>query len=138
MAKFHVKLSARAKKAGSDLAMFDAMYADREKLETIFRFFDADGNGSISREEFHRVRQTCLFFRGRGGEMGGGGGCARDGARLEALITDLAFHQYRYGAIDMPGFRRAGCVFTRVTGAAILVVRSRFARATVCAATGTP
>lgn len=82
MAKFHVKLSARAKKAGSDLAMFDAMYADREKLETIFRFFDTDGNGSISREEFHRVRRTC-FFLGVGGARGGG--CARDGARLEAL-----------------------------------------------------
>lgn len=59
MSKFHVKLSARAKKAGSkNVAMFDAMYADREKLETIFRFFDTDGNGSISREEFHRVRKA--------------------------------------------------------------------------------
>ncbi|CAN0194267.1 unnamed protein product [Laminaria digitata] len=56
MSKFHVKLSARAKNVGKDVAMFDAMYADREKLETIFRFFDTDGNGSISREEFHRVR----------------------------------------------------------------------------------
>lgn len=56
MSNFHVKLSARAKKGvGNNEAMFDAMYADREKLETIFRFFDADGNGSISREEFHRV-----------------------------------------------------------------------------------
>ena len=55
MSKFHVKLSARAKNVGNNVAMFDAMYADREKLETIFRFFDTDGNGSISREEFHRV-----------------------------------------------------------------------------------
>lgn len=56
MSKFHVKLSARAKEgAGNNVAMFDAMYADREKLETIFRFFDTDGNGSISREEFHKV-----------------------------------------------------------------------------------
>eukprot|EP00903_Cladosiphon_okamuranus_P008563 g8217.t1 len=55
MSKFHVKLSARAKEgAGNNVAMFDAMYADREKLETIFRFFDTDGNGSISREEFHK------------------------------------------------------------------------------------
>ncbi|CAM9342406.1 unnamed protein product, partial [Hapterophycus canaliculatus] len=55
MSKFHVKLSARAKKdVGNNVAMFDAMYADREKLETIFRFFDTDGNGSISRDEFHR------------------------------------------------------------------------------------
>ncbi|CAN0536865.1 unnamed protein product, partial [Ectocarpus sp. 12 AP-2014] len=55
MSKFHVKLSARASKGvGKNVAMFDAMYADREKLEAIFRFFDTDGNGSISREEFHR------------------------------------------------------------------------------------
>lgn len=55
MSKFHVKLSNRAKNMkGASEAMFDAMYADREKLETIFRFFDTDGNGSISREEFHR------------------------------------------------------------------------------------
>lgn len=61
MSKFHVKLSARAKKdVGNNVAMFDAMYADREKLETIFRFFDTDGNGSISREEFHRVRTENL------------------------------------------------------------------------------
>lgn len=54
MSKFHVKLSARAKNVGNNVGIFDAMYADREKLETIFRFFDTDGNGSISREEFHR------------------------------------------------------------------------------------
>lgn len=61
MSKFHVKLSNRAKNMkGNNEAMFDAMYADREKLETIFRFFDTDGNGSISREEFHRVRY-CRF-----------------------------------------------------------------------------
>ena len=60
MSKFHVKLSARAKEgAGNNVAMFDAMYADREKLETIFRFFDTDGNGSISREEFHKVIGVC-------------------------------------------------------------------------------
>lgn len=59
MSKFHVKLSARAEqqaKQNQNVSMFDAMYADREKLETIFRFFDTDGNGSISREEFHKVR----------------------------------------------------------------------------------
>ena len=55
MSKFHVKLSSRAKNVGKNVGIFDAMYADREKLETIFRFFDTDGNGSISREEFHRV-----------------------------------------------------------------------------------
>lgn len=72
MSKFHVKLSARAKDMGNNVAMFDAMYADREKLETIFRFFDTDGNGCISREEFHRVSYLlqavwfvlCLLFRG--------------------------------------------------------------------------
>lgn len=69
MSKFHVKLSARAKEgAGNNVAMFDAMYADREKLETIFRFFDTDNNGSISREEFHKVSGgvghigTCSLF----------------------------------------------------------------------------
>lgn len=55
MSKFHVKLSARAKNLKDGEAMFDAMYADREKLEAIFRFFDTDSNGSISREEFFRV-----------------------------------------------------------------------------------
>lgn len=63
MSKFHVKLSARASKGvGKNVAMFDAMYADREKLEAIFRFFDTDGNGSISREEFHRVSEAEVFF----------------------------------------------------------------------------
>lgn len=68
MSNFHVKLSARAKKnVGNNEAMFDAVYADREKLETIFRFFDTDGNGSISREEFHRVSRVA----GEGGNQRG-------------------------------------------------------------------
>ncbi|CAB1103637.1 unnamed protein product [Ectocarpus sp. CCAP 1310/34] len=66
MSKFHVKLSARASKGvGKNVAMFDAMYADREKLEAIFRFFDTDGNGSISREEFHR---GCELLNQQAGE----------------------------------------------------------------------
>lgn len=65
MSKFHVKLSARAKGVENNVAMFDALYADREKLETIFRFFDTDGNGTISREEFHKV----IFFLGGGNQL---------------------------------------------------------------------
>lgn len=61
MSKFHVKLSARARNLKNSEAMFDAIYADREKLEAIFRFFDTDGNGSISREEFHRVSVSRLL-----------------------------------------------------------------------------
>ena len=36
--------------------MMDALYANRKKLEVIFQWFDLDGNGKISREEF---RQGC-------------------------------------------------------------------------------
>lgn len=39
-----------ASTAGDD--MMDAMYLQRKKLEHIFFFFDIDGNGSISRDEF--------------------------------------------------------------------------------------
>ncbi|CAM9645564.1 unnamed protein product, partial [Phaeothamnion confervicola] len=52
--KFHVQLSERAKDQSRSGALFDAMYANRDRLEAIFRFFDSDGNGSISREEFQR------------------------------------------------------------------------------------
>ena len=56
MTKFLTKLSHRAQNIKNKCeAMFDALYTDREKLETIFRFFDTDGNGSISREEFRKV-----------------------------------------------------------------------------------
>ena len=34
--------------------MMDALYANRPRLEAIFRWFDTDGNGQISREEFSR------------------------------------------------------------------------------------
>jgi serine/threonine-protein phosphatase with EF-hand domain len=36
---------------GNEANMHD-LYAQRKKLESIFRFFDADGGGTISREEF--------------------------------------------------------------------------------------
>jgi len=38
--------------AGGANSMMDSMYGQKEKLEAVFRFFDKDGNGSISREEF--------------------------------------------------------------------------------------
>jgi len=34
--------------------LMDAMYAQRTKLEAIFHYFDRDGNGTISRSEFHQ------------------------------------------------------------------------------------
>jgi len=62
--------------------MMDALYANRNKLEVIFNWFDLDGNGYISREEFNhgcavlnetldndhqltdfdRILGFCLFF----------------------------------------------------------------------------
>ncbi|CAM9525544.1 unnamed protein product [Chrysoparadoxa australica] len=50
--KFHVQLKAGGGKG--DEAVFDAVYSNREQLEAIFRFFDADNNGYITREEFTR------------------------------------------------------------------------------------
>ncbi|CAM9136649.1 unnamed protein product, partial [Ectocarpus fasciculatus] len=38
--------------AETDANMHD-LYAQRTKLESVFRFFDTDGSGTISREEFH-------------------------------------------------------------------------------------
>ena len=38
--------------------MMDAMYAQRKKLEAIFRFFDTDDSGQISREEFRTGCET--------------------------------------------------------------------------------
>lgn len=32
--------------------MFDALYVNKKQLEAIFNFYDKDGDGSISREEF--------------------------------------------------------------------------------------
>lgn len=54
---FHLKMQ-RSGKDEADL-MMDAMYANRAKLEAIFHFFDTDGNGTISREEF---RTGCDFL----------------------------------------------------------------------------
>ena len=34
--------------------MMDAMYFQKKKLETVFYFFDSNGDGRISREEFHK------------------------------------------------------------------------------------
>ncbi|CAN0117700.1 unnamed protein product, partial [Discosporangium mesarthrocarpum] len=54
MSKFHVQLANGAKQIEHGEAMFDAIYSNRDKLEAIFRFFDLDHNGSISREEFKK------------------------------------------------------------------------------------
>lgn len=37
----------------------DSLYANRKKLETVFNFFDTNGDGVISREEF---RTGCSFL----------------------------------------------------------------------------
>jgi Ca2+-binding EF-hand superfamily protein len=34
--------------------MMDAMYFQRKKLESVFYYFDSNGDGRISREEFHK------------------------------------------------------------------------------------
>jgi serine/threonine-protein phosphatase with EF-hand domain len=54
--KFHVQLKSGMDQPTVGASMFDALYSDRERLEAIFRFFDTDNNGSISRDEF---RQGC-------------------------------------------------------------------------------
>jgi len=43
-------------------ALFNAMYANRSTLEIIFNFFDTDGNGTISKEEF---RKGCSVLNAR-------------------------------------------------------------------------
>eukprot|EP00596_Hydrurales_sp_CCMP1899_P008345 CAMPEP_0119033936 /NCGR_PEP_ID=MMETSP1177-20130426/1001_1 /TAXON_ID=2985 /ORGANISM="Ochromonas sp, Strain CCMP1899" /LENGTH=680 /DNA_ID=CAMNT_0006991067 /DNA_START=153 /DNA_END=2195 /DNA_ORIENTATION=- len=43
------------------LAMMDAMYVQRKKLETVFFYFDTNNDGRISREEFHR---GCAMLNG--------------------------------------------------------------------------
>lgn len=42
-----------------DHDLMDSMYAQRGKLEAIFNYFDRDGNGTISREEF---QQGCVLL----------------------------------------------------------------------------
>ena len=49
-----LKSGADEKTAEGRSALFDAVYANREQLEVIFRFFDTDGDSVISREEFRR------------------------------------------------------------------------------------
>ena len=39
---------------GTGIKMMDAMYFQKKKLETVFYFFDSNGDGRISREEFHK------------------------------------------------------------------------------------
>jgi EF hand len=55
--QFHVQLKSGLEddSSGKGRALFDAVYSNRERLEAIFRFFDEDCNGSISREEFRYV-----------------------------------------------------------------------------------
>mmetsp|Transcript_11157 Transcript_11157/g.15887 ORF Transcript_11157/g.15887 Transcript_11157/m.15887 type:complete len:700 (+) Transcript_11157:133-2232(+) len=52
--KFHVQLKSGSVNNPTGTSMFDALYCDRERLEAIFRFFDTDNNGSISRDEFRK------------------------------------------------------------------------------------
>ena len=53
--QFHVQLKSGMEQPSSGASIFDALYSDRERLEAIFRFFDTDSNGSISRDEFRQV-----------------------------------------------------------------------------------
>jgi len=44
----------REVRQGMSMHMFDALYVNRRELEAMFAFFDKDGNGSITREEFRK------------------------------------------------------------------------------------
>jgi EF hand len=51
--QFHVQLKSGVESGRvGGTSMFDTLYSDRERLEAIFRFFDSDNNGAISRDEF--------------------------------------------------------------------------------------
>lgn len=50
---FDLKVRSGTSGGGGEV-MMDALYANRSKLEAIFHFFDTNGDGSISREEFAR------------------------------------------------------------------------------------
>uniref|UniRef100_A0A7R9YEZ5 Serine/threonine-protein phosphatase n=1 Tax=Pinguiococcus pyrenoidosus TaxID=172671 RepID=A0A7R9YEZ5_9STRA len=52
--RFHSLLTQTVGTEEGSSAMMDALYANRQRLEAIFRWFDTDGNGSISQEEFTR------------------------------------------------------------------------------------
>lgn len=39
---------------GTGIKMMDAMYFQKKKLESVFYYFDSNGDGRISREEFHK------------------------------------------------------------------------------------
>uniref|UniRef100_A0A7S1U285 Serine/threonine-protein phosphatase n=2 Tax=Phaeomonas parva TaxID=124430 RepID=A0A7S1U285_9STRA len=51
---FHSLLTQAVATQEGSSAMMDALYANRQRLEAIFRWFDVDGNGQISREEFNQ------------------------------------------------------------------------------------
>jgi len=56
--KFNAQLE-RVEKEGNAGGMVDALYANRKQLQVIFQFFDKNGDGRISREEF---RQGCEYI----------------------------------------------------------------------------
>jgi len=56
--KFNAHLE-RVQSSGETGGMVNALYANRQKLQAIFAFFDKDGNGTISREEF---QQGCEYI----------------------------------------------------------------------------
>mmetsp|Transcript_27526 Transcript_27526/g.34406 ORF Transcript_27526/g.34406 Transcript_27526/m.34406 type:complete len:670 (-) Transcript_27526:400-2409(-) len=56
--KFNAHLN-KVQNTGEAGSMVNTLYANRQKLQAIFQFFDKDGNGSISREEF---QQGCEYI----------------------------------------------------------------------------
>jgi len=53
LASFHAVAEEDAKKLGGDkMEMFDSLYGQRKQLEAVFKYFDVNGDGQISREEF--------------------------------------------------------------------------------------
>ncbi|EWM22941.1 protein phosphatase-7 [Nannochloropsis gaditana] len=97
----------RAKREGQGAQhVFDALYVNRRQLEALFAFFDKDGDGSISREEFCRGCEVVNgLVEAEGGAEGGGEGGKilevdrvlelLDADRNEAISVNEFFEAFR-------------------------------------------